>query len=86
MLCMFVHDFSPCRVEHWFLNGASSSFLATRVGVPQGSILGPLLFLIYINDLPDASNLLTPLFADDTTLLFSHSNIAQLVTIVNLEF
>ncbi len=54
--------------------------------MPQGSIPGPLLFLIYINDLPDASDLLTLLFADDTTLLFSHSDINELVSIVNFQF
>ena len=74
------------RKQFVFLNGSHSSSLTTRVGVPQGSILGPLLFLIYINDLPDASDLLTLLFADDTTLLFSHSDINELVSIVNFQF
>ena len=54
--------------------------------MPQGSILGPLLFLIYINDLPLASEFLTLLFADDTTLLFSHDNIDILTATANREF
>ena len=37
-------------------------------GVPQGSVLGPPLFLIYINDLPDGINLLCKIFADDASL------------------
>ena len=45
--------------------------------------MGPLLFLLYINDLPLASEFLTFLFADDTTLLFSHDDLNVLINIVN---
>lgn len=52
----------------------SSDFKEINYGVPQGSVLGPLLFLIYINDLPRAINQSMVLFADDSTVIFTEKN------------
>ena len=74
------------RKQFVSIDGVLSDLLEILIGVPQGSILGPILFLIYVNDLPEWSNLLALLFADDTTLLASDDNIDDLILHVNSEF
>ena len=92
-------NFSPCIYQFlaWFQSCLSNRKQCIEIGensktdpkyvtcgVPQGSFLRPLLFLVYDNDLPNASRLLDPiLFADDTNLLFNHKDIKHLFTVVN---
>lgn len=74
------------RLQYVEYNGVSSLYKEVRCGVPQGSILGPLLFLIYINDISEVTehgDFL--LFADDTNLFYSHDNISSLTNIINSE-
>ena len=70
-LCYQMHD-----SDHKIIN----------FGVPQGSILGPLLFILYRNDIVNTTSLLDlTLFADDTTLLFSHPDITSQNEMINKE-
>ena len=74
------------RKQFVSINGHSSSLANISCGVPQGSVLGPLLFLIYINDLPDSSHFLSFfLFADDTNIYCESDNLELLTKKVNRE-
>lgn len=60
------------------VNNHISDFQLISAGVPQGSVLGPILYLIYVNELPKISDLFsTCLFADDTTLIFKNRSLAN---------
>ena len=74
------------RLQYVEFSAVSSSYKEILCGVPQGSVLGPLFFLIYINDICHLSNLYyLALFADDTNLFFSHNDIQTLTHIINSE-
>ena len=74
------------RQQYVTTNGSKSSLLKITCGVPQGSVLGPLLFLIYINDLSSVSKKLKLcLFADDTNIYCKSDNLFTLVKNVNIE-
>ena len=63
------------RQQRVVLNGQQSDWREVLAGVPQGSALGPLLFLVYINDLPENLRSSTKLFADDTSLFSTVYNV-----------
>ena len=74
------------RKQFVFFNGESSDHMNIHCGVPQGSVLGPLLFLIYINDLPNVSEkLFIYLFADDTNLYYESEDLQVLESVLNRE-
>ena len=74
------------RKQFIFYNNKRTNVLNIICGVPQGSILGPLLFLIYINDLATScERLMTLMFADDTNIFFSHKDTNVLFEVMNSE-
>ena len=74
------------RKQYVYHNGESSKLKDVTCGVPQGSVLGPLLFLLYINDLPNISKVLDFfLFADDTNIYCEANTLEELQIIINKE-
>ena len=76
-LLKIVTDFLYSRKQRVGLNVQHLSWSDVLAGVPQGSILGPLLFLIYINDLSDGLQCNPKLFADDASLFATVHNIKK---------
>jgi len=82
----WVKSYFSNRLQFVGYNGHVSSRNNISCGVPQGSILGPLFFLLYINDINNASKILQLiLFADDTNVFLSHKDADCLANILNTE-
>ena len=81
---MWLKSYLTARKQQCLINGCLSSQSNLLCGVPQGSILGPLLFLIDINDLPNCLKFTTPcLYADDTQIFTSSFDISVLTNNIN---
>ena len=78
----WVKDFLDSRSQAVVLNGVKSDKIAVSSGAPQGSALGPILFLAYINDLPDRVKHRVS-FADDTAIYLAISSIGESITLQN---
>ena len=78
-----IKSFLSDRVQRVTLNGKTSDWECIRAGVPQGSILGPLFFLIYINDLATDLKSNVKLFANDTSFFSMVSDPLETINILN---
>ena len=82
-LLAFLKNYLSDRKQSVILNDITSTSLPLTAGVPQGSVLGPLLFLIYVNDIAEYLVSLTRLFADDSSLFVSAASILDIEAILN---
>ena len=82
-LLEWISDYLSGRKQKVVIRNSSSSLRRVNAGVPQGSVLGPLLFLVYINDISESLLCLTRLFADDSSLFYSAANIKDIEGIIN---
>ena len=82
----FISSYLCNRKQYVYLDRYVSSMLNISCGIPQGSVLGPLLFILYVNDMSNVSQLVKcVLFADDTNIIYSSNTIDDVDMIINME-
>ena len=79
----WITDYLSSKQQQVEMNSVTSNVSNIFAGVPQGSFLGPLLFLVYVNDISENLLSLTRLFADDSSLFFSVTNLEDIQGIIN---
>ena len=84
MLRWFI-DYLSDRKQAVVIKGKTSSYKSISAGVPQGSVLGPMLFLVYINDIVKDIESIVKLFADDTSMYLALENAAERSRILNAD-
>ena len=82
-LLEWINDYLSNIQQKVVIKNCSSSLRRVSVGVPQGSVLGPLLFLVYVNDISESLLSLTRLYADDSSLFYSAASIIDIEGIIN---
>ena len=75
---MLLSDYLSKRLQFTVRNNTASKSNQLSCGVPQGSTLGPLLFILYVNDLPEHPKFNVRMFADDTVLFIRAKNLNKL--------
>ena len=85
-ICMFLRSYLSNRHQYTAINDLSSTLWKVQCGVPQGSVLGPLLFALYINDIQNAVGVeCVRLFADDTALYMVNTDLNALISSVKVK-
>ena len=84
-LLSLLQNYLQNREQRVVLNGQTSEWREINSGVPQGSVLGPLLFLIYRNDLPDGLTSICKILADDTSLFSKVFDINESANDLNID-
>ena len=82
-LLNWFRGYLPCRMQATVIEGDKSDFKSVSAGVPQGSVLGPFLFLIYVNDIVNNIESVINFFADDTSLSLALNNPDSRAEILN---